>query len=179
MSGAEALVVLGIIANIAAVVDFTGKVLGRIKDASDNVHDIPKAFRDVQSSLPLLTNALKRTQQQIELGTLDAEACEALKPVLQDCLSGASELKDIFDRCLPKDGSSRFHRGWKAVMSLRKDNKVEEISELIQKRVSFLTYYHVSVPAVSAIDSVSTETAALSVAAEKPPEIYSMVPVQW
>lgn len=52
MSGSEALLVLGIIANIAGVVDFTGKVLGRIKDAGDNVHDIPIAFRDVQSTLP-------------------------------------------------------------------------------------------------------------------------------
>lgn len=127
----------------------------------------------------MLANALKRTQQRIESGTLDEEACEALKPVLQDCLSGASKLKDIFDKSLPKDGSSKFHRGWKAVTSLRQDKKVEEISELIQKRVSFLTYFHITVPPVSATDSVTTEVAVLSVAAEKPPKTYSMVPVQW
>ena len=179
MSGVEAIAVLGIIASTASIIDFTSKILGRIKEAGENVHNIPKAFRDVQITLPLLSHALKQTKQRIKSGDLDEEACAALKPVLQDCESSISELNDIFDKCLPRDGSSRFHRGWKAAISLRKDKKVEEISELLQKRVSFLTYYHVATPASGAMDSVSTAIAALEVKNAKRPKTYSLIPVQW
>ncbi|KAI4234746.1 MAG: hypothetical protein LQ349_003598 [Xanthoria aureola] len=179
MSGAEAIAVLGIIASTPSIIDFTSKILERIKEAGENVHNIPKAFRDVQITLPLLSHALKQTKQRINSGDLDEEACAALKPVLQDCKSGISELNDIFGKCLPKDGSSRFHRGWKAAISLRKDKKVEEISELLQKRVSFLTYHHVATPSSSAMDSVSTAMAALEVKEAKRPKTYSLIPVQW
>lgn len=179
MSGAEALIVLGIIANTAGVIDFTGKILGRIKDAGENVYNIPKAFRDVQSTLPLLANALKQTQQRIESDTLGEEACAALKPVLQDCQSSISDLNHIFDKFLPRDGSSKIHRGWKAVISLRQDKKVEEISELLQKRVPLLTYHHVMTPGSGAVDSVSAGMAALQVEDAKGPKTYSIIPVQW
>ncbi|KAL9639812.1 MAG: hypothetical protein Q9204_000952 [Flavoplaca sp. TL-2023a] len=180
MSGAEALVALGIIANTVGVIDFTSKIIGRIKDAGENVQNVPKAFRDVQSTLPLLSHALKQTQRRIETGALDEEACSALKPVLQDCSSDISELNGIFDKCLPKDGSSRLHRGWKAAISLRQDKKVEEISELIQKRVQFLTYHHVAAPQPSAMATnvLSAEIEAMHIANEKSPKIYSMIPVQ-
>ncbi|KAL8883244.1 MAG: hypothetical protein Q9192_007323, partial [Flavoplaca navasiana] len=180
MSGAEALVALSIIANVAAVIDLTSKIFGRIKDAGGTVQNVPKAFRDVQSTLPLLSHALKQTQRRIETGTLDEEACLALKPVLQDCFSNISELNEIFDKCLPRDGSSKFYRGWKAVISLRQDKKVEEISELIHKRVQFLTYHHVAAPASSAMATnvLSARIEATHIANEKAPKIYSMTPVQ-
>ncbi|KAL8880606.1 MAG: hypothetical protein Q9198_002021 [Flavoplaca austrocitrina] len=180
MSGAEALIALGIIANTVGVIDFTSKIIGRIKDAGENVQNVPKAFRDVQSTLPLLSHALKQTQRRIETGALDEEACLALKPVLQDCSSDISELNGIFDKCLPKDGSSKLHRGWKAAISLRQDKKVEEISELIQKRVQFLTYHHVAAPQSSAMATnvLSAEIEAMHIANEKSPKLYSMIPVQ-
>ncbi|KAL8670313.1 MAG: hypothetical protein Q9168_005144, partial [Polycauliona sp. 1 TL-2023] len=179
MSGAEALAVLGIIANSVGVIDFTAKILGRIKDASENAHNIPKAFRDVKVTLPLLSNALKQTQQRVESGALNAEACLALKPVLQECLSGINELGGIFDECLPTVDSSKIQRGWKAVISLRRDKKVEEIAELIQKRVSFLTYHHVTTPTSSAVNSVLAGVAAMQVTEMQCSKVYSMVPVQW
>ena len=179
MSGVEALIVLGIIANFASIIDFTDTVFSRIKDVGENIHDIPRAFRDVQITLPLLADALKRMQQRIELGTLDEEACRALKPVLLDCQSGASKLNEIFDKSLPKDGSSKIHHVWKAILTLKQDKKVEELSELIQKRVQLLTLHHVTTSGSSAVDSVSAGIAALQVAEEQRPKTYTIVPVQW
>ncbi|KAL8893195.1 MAG: hypothetical protein Q9192_005507 [Flavoplaca navasiana] len=181
MSGVEALAALSIIANVAAVVDLTSKIFGRIKDAGENVQNVPKAFRNVQNTLPLLSDALKRTQQRIKTEALDEEACLALKPILQDCHSDISELNGIFDKCLPRDGSSKFYRGWKAVISLKQDKKVEEISELIHKRVQLLTYHHVAAPTSStmATDVLSTRIEAMQIANEKSSKIYSMIPVQW
>ncbi|KAL8676497.1 MAG: hypothetical protein Q9186_006992 [Xanthomendoza sp. 1 TL-2023] len=180
MSGVEALAVIGIIANVAGIVDFASKVLGRIKEASDDVHDVPKAFRDVQSTLPLLANTLNQIKRQIDSGALDEEACQVLKPVLQTCLSRSSELEEILEKCNPKDGSSKFRRAWKAVMSLRQDKKVEEISEAIHKSISMLTYHHhIAAPATNTLGSLSTVAAALSLDNQKHFKTYSMIPVQW
>ncbi|KAL8997396.1 MAG: hypothetical protein Q9169_003327 [Polycauliona sp. 2 TL-2023] len=179
MSGAEALIVLGIIANTVGVIDFAGKALGRIKDAGENAQNIPKAFRDIQVTLPLLSLALKETEKRIKSGALDGEACSALEPVLNECFSGIKELKEIFDQCLPKDGSSRLQRGWKAVISLRRDKKVEEISGLMQKRLPLLTYHHLTTPTTSAVVSISAGITAMQVTDSQHPKVYSMVPVQW
>ncbi len=179
MSGAEALIVLGIIANFASIIDFTDKVFSRVKDVGENVHDIPRAFRDVQTILPLLDDALKKIQQRINSGTLDEGACRALKPVLLDCQSGASKLNDIFDKSLPKDGSSKIHRAWKAILTLKQDRKVDELSQLIQNRVQFLTLHCVATSGTSAAASVTAGIASMRVADEQRPRRYTMVPVQW
>ncbi|KAL8801772.1 MAG: hypothetical protein Q9182_004244 [Xanthomendoza sp. 2 TL-2023] len=163
MSGVEALAVFGIIANVARIVDFSSKVLGRIKEASDDVYDVPKAFRDVQSTLPLLASILNQLKAQIDSGALDEDACHVLKPVLDTCLSRASELKDILDKCNPQNGLSNFRRGWKAIKSLRQDKKVEEISEAIHKCISMFTCHRqIAAPAINAVDLASTGAGALA-----------------
>ena len=179
MSGTETIAILGIIASTVSIIDFTSKILGRIKEAGENVHNIPKAFRDVQSNLPLLSHALKQTKQRIESGYFDEEACAALKSNLQDCESDISELNDIFGKCLPRDGSSRVHRVWKAAISVTMDKRVEEISKLLHERVWYLTYHHVVTPSSSAMDSASTAMAALEVKEANRPKTYSLIPVQW
>jgi hypothetical protein len=61
MSGAEALAVIGIIANIVALVNFGIEVFDRANDFGGDVNEVPRAFRDVQSVLPLLANTLRKT----------------------------------------------------------------------------------------------------------------------
>lgn len=139
-SGVEALFVLGLIANIVQVVGFSTKVLGRIKDASSNPHELPKAFRGVAVTLPLLASALNKAQQQI--GNLDEQSSKALRPVLKEYLSKIEGLSQTFENCLPKDSPSRLKRGCKAASSLEQDKKVEEISQTIWRHISLLTYHH-------------------------------------
>ena len=110
MSSAEALVVVGIIANISAVVAFTSKALSRMKDAGENTHETPKALRDAEMTLPLLTRALEKTNVQVAAGNRDEETCKVLRPVLEDCHAKMDELQAIFDKCIPKGGSSSFIR---------------------------------------------------------------------
>ena len=179
MSGVEALAALGIIANVFGVVDFTSKALGRIKETRDNINDIPKAFRDVRSTLPLLENNLKKTEQQIRAGAVDEDTCKALRPILEDYFARISELQEIFEACLPKDGSSKINRGWNLILSLRKDKKVEEISEQIRRDVQLLVYHHVTAPPIKDAEPATAGLASLSMSAEKPLKAHFMVPIHW
>src|SRR6266480_6518399 len=108
MSGAEALTVIGIIANIVAIVDFTIEVIDRAKGFGGNVKEVPKAFQDVQSVLPLVANTLRKTQRQAELGQVDETTCRALRPVVEGCERKVVELNAIFKNALPADGASKW-----------------------------------------------------------------------
>ena len=179
MSGAEAVLVLSLLANIVGVVDFTCKALARIKDAKESVNELPKAFKDVDLVLPLLGDALNRTRTQVEAGSLNEETCKAVRPVLEDCLSKINTLKLIFDECVPKDDSSRFTREWKAFSSLRYDKKVEELLKLIWRHIPLLTYHHVTSPVPDTIDPLATTLASMSLINQQKPTKYSFLPVQW
>ena len=175
MSGVEALFALGIIANIFQVVDFSNKAIERVRESGRNLHDIPKAFRDVQTTLPLLANTLGKTKQQIEAGGLDEKTCAALQPVLQNFQSGIQNLNDIFEKLLPKEGSSRLMRGWRAISSLGQDKKVEEIVQLIWRHIPLLTYHYVADPIITVNPAMVTTRS--SPAQRK--DVHFLVPIQW
>ena len=179
MSGAEALFVVSLLANIFGIVDFTGKALGRIQESTSNLHDVPKAFRDVAMALPLLVDTLKTTQRRIGDGALEEETCKALRPVLEDCQAKFVELKSILDDCSPKESSSRLKRGCKAVLSLRQDKKVEEISHALSRHIQLLTLHHVAVKSNPDIDSLSLQISRTDLSASQEPKVHFLVPIQW
>ena len=175
MAGAEAILVLGIIANIVQVVDFSNKAIERVRESRQNLHDIPKAFRDVQTTLPLLANTLGKTKEHIEAGGLDEETCKALQPVLQDCQSRIQDLNDIFNKLLPVEGSSKVMRGWKAISSLTQDKKVEEIVRLIWRHIPLLTYHCVAAPSITVDKAMVTTRSSLA----QRQDTHFSVPIQW
>ena len=175
MAGVEALFVLGIIANIIQVVDFSNKAIERVRESKQNLHDIPKAFRDVQTTLPLLANTLGKTKEHIKAGGLDEETCKALQPVLQDCQSRIQDLNDIFAKSLPMEGSSKVMRGWKAISSLGQDKKVEENVRLIWRHIPLLTYHCVAAPSIT-VDTVMAKTRSSPTQRQN---THFLVPIQW
>lgn len=175
MAGVEALFVLGIIANIIQVVDFSNKAIERVRESRHNLHNIPKAFRDVQTTLPLLANTLSKTKSQIEAGGIDEETCKALQPVLQDCQSRIQDLNDIFDKLLPIAGSSRVIRGWNAISSLGQDKKVEELVRLIWRHIPLLTYHCVAAPSFTINTAFATTRSSLA----QRQDTHFLVPIQW
>ena len=78
MSGAEAVAVISIIANITALTDFTCGVISRTKEYGENAHDVPRAFRDIKTELPLICSTLKRTEDRVRSGILDDDLCRDL-----------------------------------------------------------------------------------------------------
>jgi N-terminal domain on NACHT_NTPase and P-loop NTPases len=150
MSGIEALAVIGIIANIIALVDFSVKVYDRAKGFGDEVKDVPEEFREVRRILPLVANTLEKTSSHAKSGQVDEETCKVLRPVLEGCQIKIEELSAIFNNVLPAEGASKWTRGWKAVSSMGQDKKVKALASKIWDDVQALTYYHVSEGATAA-----------------------------
>ena len=143
MSGAEALAVVGIIANIIALVEFSNDAISRVKEYGEDAQDLPKTFRDIESGLPLIVHTLGEIQTRVSDGKVPEESCKALKEVLGNCTAKLAELRIIFDKVLPQDGASKGKRAWKGLVSLRQDKKVEEISQALTRSLQSLTLFHV------------------------------------
>ena len=159
MSGAEGLAVIGIIANILQLVDFSSKAISRVKEYGEDAQDIPMTFRDIESGLPLIVHSLGEIQTRVSDGKVPEESCKALKGVLGNCTAKLAELKIIFDKVLPQDGASKGKRAWKGLVSLRQDKKVEEISQTLWRSLHSLTLFHVvAAPTIREIQALVEKT---------------------
>ena len=159
MSGAEALAVVGIIANILQLVDFSNRTISRVKEYGQDAQDIPKTFRDIQTGLPLIVHTLGEIQTRVSDGQVPEKSCKALQGVLGDCKAKLAELKIIFEKVLPQDGASRGERVWKGLVSLRQDKKVEEISQALWRSLHSLTLFHVvAAPTIQEIQELVENT---------------------
>jgi len=174
MSGAEALVVIGIIANVLQLVEFSGEVIDRAQGFKSQAREVPEAFRDAQSVLPVICNALRKIQKHIESGNLSEETCIALKAVAIQCQKKVIELRSIFKETLPADGASVWNLGKKALLSMGQDKKVKALTEAILRDVQALTFYQVTEGAtgaqVDAIkDSIDAAMSKMALATIAPP----------
>lgn len=137
---AEALAVIGIAANIVQLVDFGTRLLDRLETYKNQVDRIPEAFRHVKTELPVLLDALRRTQSAIDHGVHD-DTKSALIPAIEGCKAQITLLDDIIVKALPSPTDSRFRRSGKAIQSLLYDTKVETITSVIRGYVQTLIFH--------------------------------------
>ena len=181
MSGVETFAVISIIANIVSLAKFSGDVVNQIKEYGENAHEVPKAYRDIQAVLPLITSTLIRTRDQVESGTLNDETCKALRPVLEGCENNLKQLKLLFSDLTVKEGASKLKRGLIAIKSMRRYDEVEKIAQALDRFVTHLTYYHSSEAVTSKdIESLRLATTSMSVKQSEAlvPKTHFLVPVQ-
>ncbi|OCK73508.1 hypothetical protein K432DRAFT_233234, partial [Lepidopterella palustris CBS 459.81] len=138
---AEALAVVGIVANIIQLVDFGTRVLNRLNQYQSTVTEIPEAFRHIKSELPVLLDALRQTKVAIDAGSLQDESKRALLPAVEGCSVQIKALDKVIEKALPASSDSWARRGRKALRSLQYDSKVEKITAVIRGYVQTLTYH--------------------------------------
>jgi N-terminal domain on NACHT_NTPase and P-loop NTPases len=138
MSGAEAILILGVISSIIAIVDGTKQVYDGVKDAQG----LPDAFREVTSRLPIVHNILGSAKRHIEEGHVDEDSCKGVKPVVNACERKAQKLDELFRNVIPADGATDLKRYYKAVKAYGKGNEVEKLMRGILEDVELLSCEH-------------------------------------
>ncbi|KAF8859525.1 hypothetical protein BDZ45DRAFT_725267 [Acephala macrosclerotiorum] len=112
-----------------------------LDDFATSVGEVPRAFRHIKTELPLITDSLRRVQNQAKSGMVDSVTIEAVDAVIKDCQQEVSRLEIIFDTTVPAVGDSSWNRRKKAFLSLGKDKNVEEIAESLGRYVQALTLH--------------------------------------
>jgi hypothetical protein len=138
MSGAEAILILGVISSIIAIVDETKKVY----DAATNTAGLPEAFREVAGRLPIVRNILDSAKQHIDDGNVNEVSCKGVKDVITACEKKATKLDELFREAIPADSASDLKRYYKAVKACGKGNEVENLMKGMLEDVQLLACEH-------------------------------------
>ena len=93
----------------------------------------------VASRLPIVLDILNSTQQSIETRSINENSCKAIKSVAGGCKEKAKKLDEIFQQICPEDDALRLERYYKAVRTIGKGNKVENLMQGILGDVQLLT----------------------------------------
>jgi hypothetical protein len=139
---AEALAVIGVVASIVQLVDFSSKVLVRLDEFQSSLGEIPKSFRHIKAELPVLQDTLKQTKDAVDAGFVRDETKTALTPAIEGCMEQIRSLDAILTKTLPTSNDSRLRRGTKAIWSLHQDAKVESIMKVLRGYIGTLTFYY-------------------------------------
>ena len=139
---AEALALVGIVASIVQLVDFSSKVLSRLNEFQSSVDEVPTSFRNVKVELPLLLDTLKHISKDISTGLIADEIQKSLLPVIEACQSQVESLDVVLVKTLPAPGDSRTQRTRKAISSLSQEAKVEKIGSVLRSHLLTLTFYY-------------------------------------
>ncbi|KAF8852969.1 NACHT-domain-containing protein [Acephala macrosclerotiorum] len=132
MSGAEAVLVIGLIGSLISIVEATKKVY----DAAGDAKGQPEAFRQVSARLPIVIEILRDAEARAS--ELDEMKLEAIKQTLESCKAKAEKLEKMFQKVIRKDGDKRFDRYKKALHTLGKGDKVDCLMEGIHKDTQLL-----------------------------------------
>jgi hypothetical protein len=138
---AEALAVVGIVANIIQLVNFGSRVLKRLEEYQSKLGDIPEVFRHIKAELPVLLDALRQTKAAIDAGYMQDDSKKALIPAIEGCGIQIQSLDNVIVKALPALGDSWATRGRKALRSFRYDAKVEKITAVVRGYIQTLTYH--------------------------------------
>jgi hypothetical protein len=141
---AEALAIVGIVANITQLVDFGSRVLKRLEEYQSQLGDIPEAFHHIKAELPVLLDALRQTKAAIDAGSIEDKSKKALLPAVEGCGKQIRLLDDVIVKALPSSNDSRTTRSWKALKSLHYDEKAEKIIAVVRGYIQTLTYHAAS-----------------------------------
>ncbi|KFY91992.1 hypothetical protein V498_05197 [Pseudogymnoascus sp. VKM F-4517 (FW-2822)] len=139
---ADPLTVVGIVANIVQLVEFSTKVLARLNDFQSSLGETPKAIRHITAELPVLQETLKTTRDKIDHGSIEDSTKAALLPAIQGCKIQIEALDNLLAKTLPVAGDSRFKKTTKALWSIKQDSKVESIMKTLRGYIGTLTFYH-------------------------------------
>jgi N-terminal domain on NACHT_NTPase and P-loop NTPases len=139
---AEVFALVGIVASIVQLVDFSSKVLSRLNEFQSSVDKVPTSFRNIKVDLPLLLDTLKHISKDISTGLIADEIQKSLLPVIEGCQSQIESLDVVLVKVLPAPGDSRTQRTRKAISSLSQEAKVEKIGSALRSHLLTLTFYY-------------------------------------
>lgn len=141
----EALTVVGAVASVIELVDFSTKVFDRVNQYIHRVDEAPENLRDIAIHLPLFIDALRRIQFHIDFGHFNPQTSSALKILIDECFSQMNALDDLMTKLTPEQGDSKLTKTCKAILSLKDEKALECIFSKVSGYIKMLLLYQNSV----------------------------------
>ena len=141
MSGAEAIIAIGVISSIISCIDMTFKVADRLEYYLSRTKEPPQIFRTLYDQLPLLIETFEEIKTACEKETISAEQQKSLLKTVQGCVRLTTLLEAQLEECLPLPDDSFLTKGKKAIKSIKAERNIAEIQRILETYKSTLTLY--------------------------------------
>lgn len=125
---------------VVTFVEFGTKVTKRIKQLSE-AGDIPDAFRDIKTRLPLIIDIIVHTQPQGDNKSPEFE--DAFKEVVRQSYKQVAQLDEILRKVTVTKGDSFLKKTKKAGASVVEESRVQKIAAALKDNVQLLTSLNV------------------------------------
>jgi signal transduction histidine kinase len=123
---AEAIAIIGLVASIVQLVDFSLKVLHRLEEFQTSLGEIPRSIQHIKIELAVLQDTLQQTRKAIEAVSVRNETKKSLVPAIEGCAEQIGLLDHILAKLLPVSTDSWLIKGKKAILSLQQEAKTEK-----------------------------------------------------
>lgn len=141
---AEALAVIGIVANIAQLISVGSYILRRLEEYRNGPKKVHESFNRIIIELPALLDALRQIELAVNGRKIPSGTETILVPVLESCKTKIMFLDRLIEKALPNSNDTWRKRRRKAIYSLWYDAKVEETTAVIQSYIKTLTFHAVA-----------------------------------
>ena len=150
---------VGLIATIASLVDFGSKVVSRLVEYQNSMHDLPKIFKGHETNIPLIVDALKCIKIRAENGSVGEDSKRVLVQVINSCHTQIKSLDDILAKVMPLDTDTMLERGIKAALSISQEKEVARLMKQLKAHLAVLLLHSTAYP--SSADSKKIVTKVL------------------
>ena len=99
---------------------------------------LPKGFHKVAAKLPIVVLILEQATEYVQKPQVDQTTRDAFGTVLWRCELSAKELREIFARALPNNGSSRVDKYLSAAKKTGQGSRVQELVADILQEIGLL-----------------------------------------
>lgn len=139
---AESLAIVGVVASIVQLVDFSTRVVRRLEEFHSVTGEVPRSFRHVKAELPLLETTLQQLKGAIDADLVVDGSKKALLPIIAGCHEQIAQLDTILAKTLPETDDNWQRRSKKTIASLHHDTKIESITRILRNYIGILTFYY-------------------------------------
>lgn len=141
MSGAEAIIALGLVSSIITCIDMSRLVADRLGYYLSRTKQPPQIFRTLHDQLPLLIQTFEEIKAACEKEEISVERQKYLLKTVQGSIRLTQLLEANLEECLPLPDDSFLVKGKKAIKSIGAEKNITEIQRTLETYKSTLTLY--------------------------------------
>lgn len=146
---AEGIAALSLATSLFQIIDFSEKVLFRLKNFQSDLLELPDCFRRITTILPLITERSREIREAIDADNIEEERKSRLIPIIDTFKKEISKLHNIINRAIPKNSDDGARRVLKAFRSLSQDSKVNKISRDLEYYMNVVAFCFAGTPSSS------------------------------
>lgn len=132
---AEAVAVFGLVAAIAQLIEYAGRLTSRLNDISGNLNGLTSLRARVEA----ITTVTNRIRSQLDRHVLGVAESTTLLHIIADCSCVVEKLLTIIEKLLPKKTLGKVDKVLRAARSLSQDKEVGKLSLRLSNNLQIIS----------------------------------------